>query len=86
MFYHPVSNSSKCCILIGKVAHGQRHSDPLVNAWILVNKDDCQIKAAHCTCMAGIAESFSHIAAISFNIREQHLVKLPISGRMLTEK
>ena len=44
IFYHPVSNSSKCCILKGKLPHGQRHSDPPVNAWILVNKGDCQIK------------------------------------------
>ena len=49
IFYYPVSNSSKCCILKGKVAHGQRHSDPPVTVWILTNKDDCKIKAAHCT-------------------------------------
>ena len=68
IFYHPVNNSSRCCILKGKVSHGQRHSDPPVDAWILVNNDDCQIRAAHCTCMAGIEEAGSHTAAILFKV------------------
>ena len=93
IFYHPVSNFSKCCILKDKLAYAQMHSDTPVNASISGNKDDCQIKAAHCTYMAGIGEACSHIAAMLFKmeasigeyISKQHLLKLPISRIMLTK-
>ena len=37
IFYHSASNPSKCCILQGKEAHGQRYSDPPVNAKLKVS-------------------------------------------------
>ena len=44
------------------------NSDPLVNTWILVKKDDCQIEAVDCIYMAGMGGDCSHIAAILFKV------------------
>ena len=47
-------------VVVGKVRHSQRMNDPLVNIWMIVEKDGTII-SAHCLgCKAGLAESCSH--------------------------
>ena len=48
------------------VRHSQRMNDPLVNIWV-ISENDGTILSAHCLgCKAGLAESCSHIASVSF--------------------
>ena len=47
--------------------HSQRISATPVRTWVAV-KQDCPVVCAHCTCMAGIGEACSHIAAVLFTI------------------
>ena len=43
-------------------------NDPPLRPWVSV-ADDGIITTAHCTCMAGLAECCSHIAALLFTIQ-----------------
>ena len=55
-------------VVVAKVRHSQRMNDPLVNIWMIVEKDGTII-SAHCLgCKAGLAESCSHIASAMFYI------------------
>ena len=55
-------------VVVGKVRHSQRMNDPLVNIWMIVEKDGTII-SAHCLgCKAGLAESCSHVASVMFYI------------------
>ena len=49
-------------VVSAKVRHSQRMNDPLVQIWIITNKDGT-ILSAHCAgCMADSDECCSHIA------------------------
>ena len=55
-------------VVVAKVRHSQRMNDPLVNIWIIAEKDGTII-SAHCLgCKAGLAESCSHVASVMFYI------------------
>ena len=55
-------------VVVAKVRHSQRMNDPLVNIWIIAEKDG-SIISAHCQgCKAGLAESCSHLARVMFYI------------------
>ena len=55
-------------VVVGKVRHLQRMNDPLVNIWIIAEKDGTII-SAHCLgCKTGLAESCSHVASVMFYI------------------
>ena len=55
-------------VVVAKVRHSQRMNDPLVNIWIIAEKDGTII-SAHCLgCKAGVAESCSHVASVMFYI------------------
>ena len=55
-------------VVIGKVRRSQKINDPLIKVWIITNKEGV-IATAHCfDCLAGLAESCSHIASILFYI------------------
>ena len=56
---------SKVLLLMGSVKHSQRLSAPPLKAWVAI-KQTGEILCAHCTCMAGIGEACSHIAALLF--------------------
>lgn len=48
--------------------HSQALSAQPLEPWLLV-KLDGMVKAAHCTCMAGLGEACSHIAAVLFFLK-----------------
>lgn len=55
-------------VVVGKVKHSQRMSDPLVDIWIITESDGT-ILSVHCLgCKAGLAESCSHVACVLFYI------------------
>lgn len=53
-------------VVLGKVRHSQKMSDPLVQLWI-ITENNGTINSAHCRgCMAGQGECCSHIASVLF--------------------
>ena len=58
-------------------------SEKPLQPWIVSDKDGC-ILAAHCTCMAGLGEACTHIAALLFAI--QASIKLRDSKTVTEEK
>ena len=55
-------------VVLAKVRRSQRMNDPLVQIWIITNKDGT-ILSAHCAgCMADLDECCSHIASVLFYI------------------
>ncbi len=57
------SEETKKVILYDKVRHSQAvNASPLL-PWVATTKDGT-IMGSHCTCMAGLGEACSHIAAV----------------------
>lgn len=66
--FHPVSESSKLCILKATCRPSQKINDVPHKLWVCICKEDGQIFKAHCTCMAGVSQTCNHIAAALFRI------------------
>lgn len=49
--------------------HSQKLSQPALLPWVAV-QDDGTILSGHCTCMAGLGEVCSHVAAVLFTLEE----------------
>ncbi|KAM4545914.1 uncharacterized protein PAE49_018376 [Odontesthes bonariensis] len=47
--------------------HSQRLNEPPVQPWVILRSSG-EVESAHCTCMAGIAESCTHVAAMLFKV------------------
>ena len=68
---------SNCFIFTASVKHSQSLSATPLKLWIAI-KSDGTILCAHCTCMAGLGEVCSHVAAVLFaayentKVKEQH--------------
>ncbi|XP_051999340.1 uncharacterized protein LOC127655511 [Xyrauchen texanus] len=54
-------------LVFAKVNHSQRSDETSLKTWIIV-KEDGEVIAAHCNCMAGLSESCSHVGAVLFSI------------------
>lgn len=55
-------------VVKAKVRHSQRMNDPLVEIWLIADKEGT-ILSSHCLgCKAGLAESCSHVASVLFYI------------------
>ena len=48
-----------------QVTHSMRINDKPLDPWLLISEDGT-VQSAHCTCMAGLSEGCSHIAAALF--------------------
>ncbi|KAK6176048.1 hypothetical protein SNE40_014409 [Patella caerulea] len=66
-----------------KVLHSQRMSEKPLQPWVIADKEGC-ILGAHCTCMAGLGEACTHVAALLFSI--EATVKLRDSKTVTEEK
>jgi len=53
----------KVCVLMALVKHLQQLNVPPVKVWV-ATKSDGEVVCAHCSCMAGLGEACSHIAAL----------------------
>ena len=56
-------SSEKVVLVRGKVRHSYSSSKPPLLLWVIM-KQDGAVVVAHCTCMAGLAETCSHVGAI----------------------
>lgn len=70
---HSVSDGNKV-ILTAAVRHSQSLSATPLRPWIAAEKSGT-ILCAHCTCMAGLGEACSHIAALLFAAEAQTQIK-----------
>ncbi|WAR27015.1 hypothetical protein MAR_012719 [Mya arenaria] len=66
---------------VAKVLHSQRLNEKPLRPWIIAERDG-PIIAGHCTCMAGLGETCTHVASLLFCI--EAVVKLRES-RTVTE-
>ena len=65
---HDIDGNSAVVFVKGLVDPGQRKRDKPYAVWICMNKLYGYIVCAHCTCMAGLGEACSHIAAVLFAV------------------
>ena len=76
---HPVPSGAKADYLImASVKHSQKLSVPPLNPWIALEQSGV-IVCAHCTCMAGLGEVCSHIAAVLFLMEANTKMKVKTS-------
>ena len=52
-------------LLVGKVQHSYALRETPLKPWVAIKKNG-MVECGHCTCMAGLAETCSHVAAILF--------------------
>ncbi|XP_046864314.1 uncharacterized protein LOC124458317 [Xenia sp. Carnegie-2017] len=55
------------CLVFARVNHSQRSTATPLKAWVIL-KDDGEVLTAHCNCMAGLAESCTHVGALLYFI------------------
>ena len=66
LMYHNLTGS-KFCIFKGDCRHSQSINNPFHKFWLIDEKTG-KILACHCTCMAGMGQSYNHVAAAMFRV------------------
>ncbi|XP_051816792.1 uncharacterized protein LOC127537723 [Acanthochromis polyacanthus] len=66
IFYYDLD--SPYCILKTKVIPSQHLCDEPHQPWVCVKKSEGTVYCAHCTCIAGLGEVCSHVAALLFKV------------------
>ncbi|XP_016366014.1 uncharacterized protein LOC107706719 [Sinocyclocheilus rhinocerous] len=54
-------------VVLAKVMHSQRLSEAPLKAWVIISSTG-EVSSAHCTCMAGVAETCTHVGALLFKV------------------
>ena len=67
--YHYQKTGSNFMILKVEVMPSQRLNDNPHMPWVAINLKGTSVEMAHCTCMAGLGESCSHIGALLFKLK-----------------
>ena len=80
--YHNLSGS-KYCIIRGEYRKSQSIKDPFHKLWIILEKT-AEIRTCHCTCMAGMGETFNHVAAAMYRI--EFAVRIALANPACTSK
>ncbi|XP_065088846.1 uncharacterized protein LOC135710255 [Ochlerotatus camptorhynchus] len=60
-------------IVRGKIYHSMRMNEPLLISWIIIQPNG-SILSAHCTCVAGVSETCSHVSALLFALANLHFM------------
>lgn len=79
-----LSNANQFCLLKTTCRPSQKLSDVPHKLWVCLAKRSGKIMAAHCTCMAGVAETCNHVAAALFRI--EAAVRMGLSNPSCTSK
>ena len=66
--YHDVDKACRYCVIRGSWRPSQRINDVPHKLWICLFKESGQIMQTHCTCMAGMSQTYNHVAAGLFRI------------------
>jgi len=62
------------------VLHSQRLNDSASHVWVLAELDG-KVICAHCTCVAGLSETCSHVGAICFATHKITESKEAVKGK-----
>ena len=62
---HPTSAGGEKVVIMARVRHSLNVPAPPLRPWVAAEKGGT-VLCAHCTCMAGLGEACSHIAALLF--------------------
>ena len=84
LYYHAISDESKFCFLKTTCRPSQRISDVPHRLWVCLSKTSGSIMKAHCSCMAGISQTYNHVAAALFRI--ESAVRLGLNSPSCTSK
>ncbi|XP_049459045.1 uncharacterized protein LOC125905196 [Epinephelus fuscoguttatus] len=66
LLIHKPENSANT-VAVAKVMHSQRLNEAPLKAWVILSSTGV-VRAAHCTCMAGVGETCTHIGALLFKV------------------
>ena len=66
--YHPISDARNASFLKSTCRQSQRINDAPHKLWVCLSKKSGKVMKAHCTCMAGIAQTCNHVATALFRI------------------
>ncbi|KAH3822281.1 uncharacterized protein LOC127881093 [Dreissena polymorpha] len=66
--YHNIGDNVPFCALRAKVIPSQRVSEKPHQPWVYLDKQSSAVFCAHCTCVAGLGEVCSHVAALLFKM------------------
>ena len=69
-------------LFLSIVKHSQIVSLPPLRVWV-ITKSDGDVITGHCTCMAGLGEACSHVAAVLFAAEANSVTKLQFSSTSL---
>ncbi|KAK0042899.1 hypothetical protein Bpfe_027655 [Biomphalaria pfeifferi] len=61
-------------VVLAKVLHSQRLAEKVLQPWIVISQDGI-ILSAHCSCIAGLGESCTHVAATLFMLEANTRLK-----------
>ncbi len=61
-------------MVLGKVRHSYAASKSLLKPWVIIRTNGT-VEVAHCTCMAGLAETWSQIGAILQRVETAVLIR-----------
>ena len=59
-----------------EVRHSQSLSEAPLSSWIIIIEEDGEVYCAHCTCMAGLGETCTHVTAILFYLEALSRIKV----------
>ncbi|XDV14340.1 hypothetical protein PO909_014611 [Leuciscus waleckii] len=65
--YHHKPTNSDCVVFKTDVKPSWRVTDPSHHTWVAVRSNGTVV-AAHCDCMAGLGETYSHVGAVLFKL------------------
>nr|XP_029724115.1 uncharacterized protein LOC115264512 [Aedes albopictus] len=60
-------------VVRGKVSHSMRLNSKPLTAWMIIQKDG-SVRSAHCTCVAGLSETCSHVSTILYALANLHFM------------
>lgn len=84
VLYNDISTETPFCAFKCRVTPSQRLNNAPHEAWIYLAKDTASVYCAHCTCMAGLGEVCSHVAATLFKV--EMAVKLGLNKAACTDE
>lgn len=73
---------NKNFLFLSSVKHSQSLSLPLLKVW-LITKADGEVVTGHCTCMAGLGEACTHVAAVLFAAEANSITKWQFTSTSL---
>ena len=76
------SKKFQCCFCHPSIKHSQSLSLAPLKVWLVITVDG-EVLCGHCTCMAGLGEACSHVAAVLFAAEANSITKRQFTSTSL---